>query len=75
MMHRPFYKLRVRFAECELGQNEVAKLAGIAPSTMTARMMGRQPFTAWEIARIADVLDIPSSEYGAYFFDRVGEAS
>lgn len=74
-MHRPFYKLRVRFAECELGQNEVAKLAGIAPSTMTARMMGRQPFTTWEIARIAKVLDIPASEYGNYFFDKTGGLS
>lgn len=74
-MHRPFYKLRVRFAECELGQNEVAKLAGIAPSTMTARMMGRQPFTTWEIQRLAAVLDISPSDYGVFFFDKVGEVS
>lgn len=74
-MHKPFYRLRVRFAECELGQNEVAKLAGIAPSTMTARMLGRQPFTAWEIQRIAAVLDIPPADYGDYFFDRLSEAS
>lgn len=75
MMRRPFYRLRVRFAECELGQNEVAKLAGIAPSTMTARMMGRQPFTTWEIQRLAAVLDISPADYGSYFFDRAGDAS
>ena len=74
-MHKPFYRLRVRFAEMELGQNEVAHLAGIAPSTMTARMMGRRPFTAWEIQRIAAVLDISPADYGNYFFDRASEAS
>ena len=74
-MYKPFHRLRVRFAECELGQNEVAKLAGIAPSTMTARMMGRQPFTTWEIQRLAAVLDISPSDYGVFFFDKVGEVS
>lgn len=74
-MYKPFHRLRVRFAECELGQNEVAKLAGIAPSTMTARMMGRQPFTTWEIQRLAAVLDISPSDYGVFFFDKVVEVS
>ena len=63
-----FYNLRVRFAQCERGQNEVARLAGIAPSTMTNRMTGRQPFNAWEMDAIAGVLDIPREEYGKYFF-------
>ena len=44
---RPFYALRIRFAECEITQNEVARRAGMAPSTMTARMTGLQPFDAW----------------------------
>ena len=65
---RLFYNLRVRFAQCERGQNEVARLAGIAPSTMTNRMTGRQPFNAWEMDAIAGVLDIPREEYGKYFF-------
>ena len=65
---RLFYNLRVRFAQCEVGQNEVARRAGIAPSTMTNRMTGRQPFNAWEMDAIADVLDIPREEYGKYFF-------
>ena len=65
---RLFYNLRVRFAQCEVGQNEVARRAGIAPSTMTNRMTGRQPFNAWEMDAIADILDIPREEYGKYFF-------
>ena len=65
---KPFYRLRVRFAECEITQNEVARQAGMAPSTMTARMTGQQPFDAWQMDAIADVLKIPREEYGKYFF-------
>ena len=50
------------------GKTEVARRAGIAPSTMTSRMTGRQPFDAWEMDAIAEVLDIPREEYGKYFF-------
>lgn len=50
---RPFYNLRIRFAECEITQNEVARRAGMAPSTMTARMTGQQPFDAWQMDAIA----------------------
>ena len=60
---RPFYKLRVRFAECEITQNEVARRAGMAPS-----MTGQQPFDAWQMDAIAEVLEIPREEYGKYFF-------
>lgn len=32
-MYKPFYNLRVRFAQCEMSQNEVARAAalGISP--------------------------------------------
>lgn len=66
---RPFYNLRIRFAECEITQNEVARRAGMAPSTMTARMTGQQPFDAWQMDAIAQVLNIDRADYGKYFFD------
>lgn len=68
-MCKPFYNLRVRFAQCEMSQNEVARAAGMASSTMTARMTGAQPFDAWQIEKIAKTLNIPQEEYGKYFFD------
>ena len=68
-MYRPYHKLRVRFAEMELKQNEVARAAQMAPSTLTARMQGKQPFTAWEIQRVAEVLGIPREQYGEFFFE------
>lgn len=66
---RPFYNLRVRFAECEMSQNEVARRAGMAPSTMTARMTGQQPFDAWQMDAIAHTLGIDRADYGKYFFE------
>lgn len=68
-MYRPFHKLRVRFAEMELKQNEIAKRAGMAPSTLTARMMGYQPWTSAEIIAVSKVLGIPTGEIGAFFFE------
>lgn len=65
---RLFYNLRVRFAQCEMSQGEVARRAGIVPSTMCNRMTGRAPFNAWEMDAIGEVLDIPREEYGKYFF-------
>ena len=68
-MYRKFHRLRVRFAELDMTQNEAARLAGLAPSTLTTRMTGRVPFNAWEIAALAKVLEIKPEEYGQYFFD------
>ena len=68
-MYRPFKRLRVRFVEFDMKQSEVAKAAGMAPSTLCARMQGKQPFTTWAISRVAEVLDIPRDQIGAFFFD------
>lgn len=68
-MYRKFHNLRVRFAELEMTQNEAAKRAGIAPSTLTNRMRGKYPFTATEIIALAKVLDIKPEEFGRFFFE------
>lgn len=73
-MRKPFYNLRVRFAECEMTQNEVARAAGMASSTMTVRMCGKRPFDAWQMEKIAAALKITPEEYGKYFFDHRKEA-
>ena len=48
-MYQPYHKLRVRFAEMEMRQGDVAQAAGMAKGTMTARMQGKQPWTSAEI--------------------------
>ena len=70
-MYRRFHKLRVRFAECELTQAEAARRAGIPPSTLTARMTGRLPFTARDIAGLCKVLDIPADQICIFFFEEL----
>lgn len=68
-MYRKFHKLRVRFAELDMSQAEAARRAGIPPSTLTARMTGRLPFTARDIAGLCKVLDIPVDQIGSFFFE------
>lgn len=68
-MYQPFHKLRVRFAECEMRQGDVAQAAGMAKSTMTARMKGYKPWTSDEITRVAAVLNIPREQIGEFFFE------
>ena len=69
-MYQPFHKLRVRFAELEMKQGEVAKRANMAESTLTARMTGRLPWNGDEIARVAKVVGIPTDQIGTFFFER-----
>ena len=68
-MYQPYHKLRVRFAEMEMRQGDVAQAAGMATSTMTARMQGKQPWTSDEITRVAAVLNIPREQIGEFFFE------
>ena len=68
-MYQYFHKLRVRFAELEMKQGEVAKRANMAESTLTARMTGRLPWNGDGIARVAKALDIPTDQIGTFFFE------
>ncbi len=68
-MYRKFHKLRVRFAELEMTQNEAARRAGIAIGTMSNRMSGKYPFTAREILALSKVLDIRQEEICKFFFE------
>lgn len=68
-MYRKFHKLRVRFAELEMTQNEAARRAGIAIGTMSNRMRGKYPFTAREILALSKVLDIRQEDICKFFFE------
>ena len=61
-MYRPFKKLRLRMVELDYNQKDLARAAGIVPST----------FNSAQIAAIARVLNIPTSEIGTYFFEEPG---
>lgn len=68
-MYKPFKKLRLRFVELDLTQCEVSRRAGMAESTLTARMTGRLPWHSDEILAVARVLNIPTEQIGAFFFE------
>lgn len=67
-MRTPYKALRIKMMENDITQREVARQAGISPSTMSARMSGQRPFDAQEMQSIAEILDIPPQEYWQYFF-------
>lgn len=69
-MPSKFKTLRLRMLELDFTQGEVARRIGLAPSTMTARMQGQQPFTAWEMDAIGKLLKIAPTDYCNFFFDR-----
>ncbi len=71
-MYRLFKKLRLRMVEMDYNQKDLARAAGIAPSTFSLRIRGKQPFNSAQITAIARVLNIPTSEIGAYFFEEPG---
>ena len=66
-MYRPFKKLRLRMVEMDYNQKDLARAAGIVPSTFSLRIRGKQPFNSAQIAAIARVLNIR-----AYFFEEPG---
>ena len=48
-------------------QSELASAAGLAPSTMNARLQGRSTFRAEEMQRLGRLLGIDPAEYCHYF--------
>lgn len=64
----PFWKLRARFRECGMFDEEVARAAGIANPTMSRRMRGIAPWLTSEIKAVCEVVGIQRDEIGKYFF-------
>ena len=63
-----FEELRKRMRSKGLKSvQDLAALAGMSPSTLGNRMRGEFPFTAWEMIRISEVLEIPLEEMGEVF--------
>lgn len=64
---KKFKKLRVRLAELDLQQKDLALALGVSDGTITSRLQGRTPWTAWEISKLAPVLGLKLDEIGEYF--------
>ena len=69
-----FSKLCGRIIEKYGTRDAFAEAIGMIPSALSARLNNKVPFKPVEILRITspEILDIPSSEIGIYFFCRKG---
>lgn len=63
-------KLLGRIKECGFTQERLAEAIGITKTTLSAKLNNQFYFTAKEIYAICEVLNIPVSEIGEYFFAR-----
>ena len=61
-------KLLGRIRECGFTQEQLAKAIGMSKTTLSAKLNNQFYFTAKEMYAIGDVLNIPTSEFGEYFF-------
>lgn len=64
----PFWRLRARFRECGMFDEEVAQAAGITNPTFSRRMRGVAPWLTSEITAVCAVVGIRRNEIGEFFF-------
>lgn len=69
----PFWRLRARFRECGMFDEEVAQEAGITNPTFSRRMRGVAPWLTSEIKAVCAVVGIQRDEIGEYFFPDMNE--
>ena len=67
-MSRNYSKLLGRMREYGFSQKNLSEVLGINPATLSAKLNGRNVFTAAEIAAICKALEIPNVDIGIYFF-------
>ena len=67
-MRFDYSKLLGRMRERGFTQETLAKAIGINESTLNSKLKNRTFFNARDIDRISEVLDIPNSEIGTYFY-------
>ena len=62
-------KVKGKMRELKMTQNFVAQQLGINKSTFNLKVNGQMLFSQDEIAILLDLLNIPSDEIKAYFFE------
>ncbi len=64
---KKFILLRQAMLARGLKQQDVAKIAGIGDSSLSARLHGRAEFTAGEMLKIGQALGLQPDDYYLYF--------
>lgn len=60
--------IKNRMAEEGISQADLARELGIAQPTVCQKINGSRPFFLEEAKRVAEILKIPSADFGKYFF-------
>jgi transcriptional regulator with XRE-family HTH domain len=56
-------EVRAEMARQRMSQAGLAKLLGVAQQTVSRRLVGEVPFDVAELARIADLLGVPMTQF------------
>ena len=64
---KKFILLRQAMLAHGMNQRELAKVAGIGDSSLSARLHGRAEFTAGEMLRVGQALGLQPEDYYLYF--------
>lgn len=64
-----FILLRQAMLSKGINQRELAKIAGLGDSSMSARLHGKAEFTAGEMLRIGKALGLQPDDYYLYFLN------
>lgn len=63
-----FAKLRGLIKEKGMTESELAMKINLSPSSISCRLSGKVEWTLPEMRAVCDVLEIPISDIGKYFF-------
>ena len=64
---KKFILLRQAMLAHGLKQKDIAQIAGLGDSSISARLQGRAEFTTGEMLRIGKALDLQPEDYFLYF--------
>ncbi len=59
-----------RMAEYRYSQSSLANAIPISRTSINHKLQGKNLFTQWEIKRICELLEIPPTKVGRYFFEQ-----
>jgi transcriptional regulator with XRE-family HTH domain len=68
-----YAKLLGKLRECGISQENLAKLIGINPATLSKKLNGHIDFRQSEIREITCRLGIPISKIPLYFFEQIDD--
>lgn len=70
-LHFNYSKLRGKIVEKFTTHTNFAKALGISHTSLSSKLTGKHSFSAFEIYKSTELLDIPLNEIPSYFFTRV----